>query len=102
MITTNKITLTGKQLIDALSLITGGGALRNLTIEELETEIDIQHMDEWRDDEVGLNPAGLYANLSEYPEEGVYGPLGDTHEANEITARANADLSDRAGGGARS
>lgn len=87
---TNSITLSGKQLMDALSLIRGGGPARELTPDELETEIDIQNMKAWHDKEEGREmPAGLYANLSEYPEEGLYGPLGDTHEAKQIEDRSN-------------
>jgi hypothetical protein len=84
------ITLSGKQLLDALSMIIGSPSRADLTPEELETEINITKMEAWHDKEEGEQPAGLYASLEEYPEEGLYGPLGDTHEARKIEAKAKA------------
>lgn len=94
---TNVISLTGKQLLDALSLITGDALRRDLTADELETEIDINNMDPWRDPESGEEqPAGLYASLTWDPQEGLYGPLGDTHEAKRIESLANIPSHQRA------
>jgi hypothetical protein len=95
MNTTNVISLTGKQLLDALSLITGDALRRDLTADELETEIDIAHREPWHDKESGEDqPSGLYANLTEDRQEGLYGPLGDTHEAKRIVVRRILDFQD--------
>lgn len=83
-----KITLSGKQLLDALSLITGSGTCAELSEAELATEIIVEERPCWRDPELGEQPAGLYASLAEHPEEGLYGPLGDTHESMRIEAAA--------------
>jgi hypothetical protein len=84
-----QLTISGAQLLDALTLITGDSKRRHLGGDEEETEITIEHMKAWRDKEDGPQPAGLYAYLTEYPEEGLYGPLG---------VKVNAELSS---GGAR-
>ena len=88
MSSTKSITLSGKQLLDALSIIIGSPSRADLTPEELETEISITRMAAWNDKEGGEQPAGLYASLEEYPEEGLYGPLGGTHEARKIEKAA--------------
>lgn len=66
------ITLTAKQLRDALVLV--GEAVKGA---DDDTEITIKHLDAWIDGETKEpQPAGLYAFLEEYPEHGLYGPLG--------------------------
>ena len=85
------ITLTGAQLLDALSLITGDSKRRHLGTDEEETEITIEHMKAWHDKEDGKQPAGLYAYLTEYPEEGLYGPLGVKENAEGQTAASKTN-----------
>lgn len=68
-INTDKITLSAAQIQDLMDFM--GDA-------DPETEITITHFPEpWHDKHEGTDePAGFYAYFTEYPEEGVYGPLG--------------------------
>jgi hypothetical protein len=67
----HKITLTAGQISDLVGFL--GDA-----IDSPDTEITIEEFpNEWFDPETqAKQPAGLYAHFTEYPEEGVYGPLG--------------------------
>ena len=66
MSNTNSITLTGAQLRDALEMCGG----------ELETEITIMYREAFVSTDGEAMPAGMYAYDTEYPEDGVNGPLG--------------------------
>ncbi len=69
----NEITLTGLQLKEAIDLVD----------HDLETEITITKMEAWKDYETGeMQPPGYYVSYEEYPEFGLYGPLG-MDETNE-------------------
>lgn len=68
-----RITLTARQLRDALTLI-GEDKIG----DDDDAEITIKHLDIWIDRETNEpQPAGLYAYLEDYPEFGLYGPLGE-------------------------
>lgn len=70
----SSLTITAGQLLDALEML---GRIENL--EDRETELTITQMEEWTDSEENQTmPAGLYAYFTEYPEEGLWGPL-ETH-----------------------
>lgn len=65
-----KLTLTGKQLREAATLLSEGE-------DGDEEEVTIKRMVAWKDQESGEDqPAGFYAFYEERPDEGLYGPLG--------------------------
>lgn len=69
------ITLSGRGLLELLDFISPD---REQDPERLEAEVSIFKMDKRFADGVGdVREPGVYAYLTEYPEEGVYGPLGD-------------------------
>jgi hypothetical protein len=62
------VTLTVGQCLDAAQSCGG--------LDDLEMEITIEKMEAWECRETKEKmPAGLYAHLTEYPEEGLFGPL---------------------------
>lgn len=68
------ITLSGKDLVELLDFISPD---RENDPEQLETEVSIIKMDKTFADGVGdVREPGVYAYLTEYPDEGLYGPLG--------------------------
>lgn len=70
------ITLSGKDLIELLDFINPD---REQSPEQLETEVCVFQMDKtFASSEGDIRPPGVYAYLTEYPEEGLYGPLGAT------------------------
>lgn len=69
----NTITLTAKQLREALEFANPDGAE---DAEQAETEVTITRRAAFKTTDGDDMPAGLYVHLTEYPEEGVYGPLG--------------------------
>lgn len=73
------ITLNGKDLIELLEFISPD---REKEPEQLETEVSIIKMDKTFADGVGdIREPGIYAYLVEYPEEGLYGPLGSVESS---------------------
>ena len=68
------IILNVKQLRDALDYANPDGPEAT---DQLDTEISIDFFPERISVEGKPMPAGFYAWLTEYPDEGVYGPLGD-------------------------
>lgn len=67
-------TLSGKNLLELLDFISPD---RDSDPDQLECELTIFHMAEKFTSTDGEDhPAGLYACLTEYPEEGLYGPIG--------------------------
>jgi len=71
------ITLSGKDLIELLDYISPD---RESEPEQLATEVSVIKMDEPFSSSSGVRPSGVYAYLTEYPEEGLYGPLGAADE----------------------
>lgn len=70
------VTLTVGQCLDAAQSCGG--------LDDLETEITIEKMDAWKCRETGEDmPAGLYAHLHDYPEEGLFGPLSNVQPESE-------------------
>ncbi|VUF54090.1 hypothetical protein [Escherichia phage Fraca] len=68
------ITLSGKDLMELLDYISPD---RESDPEQLETEVSVIKMDKtFASSEGDIRPAGVYAYLTEYPEEGLYGPIG--------------------------
>lgn len=68
------ITLSGKDLIELLDFISPD---REQDPEQLETEVCVIQIDEtFASGEGDIRPPGVYAYLTEYPDEGLYGPLG--------------------------
>lgn len=68
------ITLSGKDLIELLDFISPD---RESDPDQLGCEVTIIHKAEpFVSTDGEDHPAGLYAYLAEYPEEGLYGPLG--------------------------
>ena len=68
------LTLTGAQLWDAYYSVCGC---------EADGTVGFVHREEWIDKETGeKQPAGIYAYDTEYPEEGLYGPLGVGYSPN--------------------
>jgi hypothetical protein len=59
------MTLTKKQILEAIEIC-----------EDDETELTFVSKEAFIDDDGGANPAGIYCYLTEYREEGFYGPLG--------------------------
>ena len=73
----NSITLNAKQMREVLTFVNPSGSdVNDETVAfELETPVTIEYMPERTSNEGENMPAGLYAYLTEYPEEGVHGPL---------------------------
>lgn len=68
------ITFNGKDLIELLDFISPD---RESNPEQLDTEVVVIKMDNtFASGEGDIRPPGLYAYLAEYPEDGLYGPLG--------------------------
>ena len=67
------LTLTAKQLREALEFANPDGPD---DVDQAETEVTITRRAAFTSTEGDDMPAGLYVHLTEYPEEGVYGPLG--------------------------
>ena len=63
------LTLSVSQIRTILSSVSDG------SVDSLETDVTIFYRGAWIDEEGNTNPAGLYWCFSEYPEEGVFGPL---------------------------
>ncbi|WCH25235.1 hypothetical protein [Aeromonas salmonicida] len=73
------ITLSGKDLVELLDFMSPD---REQDPEQLEAEVSIIKLDKLFADGVGdVRPPGVYAYLTEYPEEGLYGPLGTAEGA---------------------
>ena len=72
MSTTTSITLTAKQLREALEFVNPDES----DADQLETEVTITQREAFTSTDGDDMPAGLYVHLTEYPEEGVHGPLG--------------------------
>ena len=69
----SRITLTGQEVLDLSEFVCPD---KNDTCQ-LETEVTILYRDDVLDSEGNLLPAGHYCFLTEYYEEGIYGPLGE-------------------------
>lgn len=67
------ITLTAKQMREALEFANPDG---EEDAEQAETEVTITRRAAFKSTDGDDMPAGLYVHLKEYPDEGVYGPLG--------------------------
>ena len=67
------LTLSAKQLREALEFANPDGAA---DLDQVETEVTITQRAAFTSTEGDAMPAGLYVHLTEYPDEGVYGPLG--------------------------
>lgn len=67
------ITMSGTQLREALEFVNPDGPS---DVDQAETEVTITEREAFTSSEGEAMPAGLYVHLAEYPEEGVYGPLG--------------------------
>ncbi|ELB2792424.1 hypothetical protein QMX34_003012 [Aeromonas hydrophila] len=68
------ITLSGKDLVELLDYICPD---RENDPEQLEAEVSVIKMDKaFASGEGDIRPSGVYAYLTEYPDEGLYGPLG--------------------------
>lgn len=61
------ITLTGKQLRNALEFVNPDGVS---DLDQLECEVTIRHFPDAIDGDGEAMPSGIYAYLAEYPEEG--------------------------------
>lgn len=69
-----KMTLSGKQLIDVLDFL-----CPDRDTDEEQTENEVTFIEEKEDfvSTCGENmKAGVYVYLTDYPEEGLYGPVG--------------------------
>ena len=67
------LTLTAKQLREALMFVNPDGAE---DANQVETEVTITRRMAFTSTDGDDMPAGLYVHLTEYPNEGVFGPLG--------------------------
>jgi hypothetical protein len=68
-----EITLTARQLRDALDFANPDGPE---DLAQMDTEVTIVQREAWVSGEGEKMLAGLYAYITDYPEEGVCGPLG--------------------------
>lgn len=66
------ITMTGKQLREALEFVNPDGAD---DVDQAESEVTITKREAFTSSEGEAMPAGLNVHLAEYPEEGALGPL---------------------------
>ena len=71
---TRQITLSAMELRDALGFVNPDGPD---DADQASSQVTITQREAFTSDDGEAMPAGLYAHLTEYPEEGVYGPLGD-------------------------
>ena len=67
------LTLSARQLREALEFVNPDGAE---DADQVEAEVTITQRAAFTSTDGDSMPAGLYVHLTEYPEEGVYGPLG--------------------------
>ena len=67
------ISLTANQLREVLEFANPDGAD---DLDQSGTEVTITQRAAFTSTDGDAMPAGLYVHLTEYPEEGVYGPLG--------------------------
>lgn len=67
------LTMNAKQLREALEFANPDGPG---DAEQAETEVTVTQRAAFTSSDGDDMPAGLYVHLTEYPEEGVYGPLG--------------------------
>jgi hypothetical protein len=75
------LTLTAKQLREALVFVNPDGVD---DANQAETEVTITRRMAFTSTDGDDMPAGLYVHLTEYPDEGVFGPLGvDLHQVAE-------------------
>lgn len=78
-------TLSGKGLLELLDFVSPD---REQDPDQLECEVTLFHRDSAFTSTDGEDhPAGLYAYLTEYPEEGIFGPVGGpaSHEETDTT-----------------
>ncbi|WP_429169353.1 hypothetical protein [Aeromonas hydrophila] len=78
-------TLSGKDLLELLDFVSPD---REQDPDQLECEVTLFHRDSAFTSTDGEDhPAGLYAYLTEYPEEGIFGPVGGpaSHEETDTT-----------------
>lgn len=69
------ITLSGKQLLDLLDFVSPD---RDFDSDQLDCEITlIDKIESFTSTDGEFHDAGVYAYLTEYPEEGIYGPICD-------------------------
>lgn len=66
------ITLTAGQLREILDFANPDGESDH---EQLKTSVTIGFKDDLVDENGDMAPAGIYAWITEYPEEGAIGPL---------------------------
>lgn len=67
------IILTARQLREALEFCNQDGPD---DADQMDTEITLTEREAFVSSDGEQMPAGLYCHLTEYPEEGCYGPLG--------------------------
>ena len=67
------LTLTAKQLREALVFANPDGSEDT---DQAEIEVTITRRMAFKSTDGEAMPAGLYVHLTEYPDEGVFGPLG--------------------------
>lgn len=65
-----QIQMTGNQIKQALSVVAP-----DLDEDQLESELTILYKPHWVNEDGEDMEAGLYALFTEYPEEGLFGPL---------------------------
>ncbi|HGE8241194.1 hypothetical protein LZT27_14645 [Aeromonas veronii] len=78
-------TLSGKDLLELLDFVSPD---REQDPDQLECEVTLFHRDSpFTSTDGEDHPAGLYAYLTEYPEEGIFGPVGGpvSHEETDTT-----------------
>ena len=70
--------LTGAMLKDLLEFVNPDGLDSDDTEDQLDTEVTVMYLNAdlapWY--EGVQSPAGFYAYITDYPDEGTYGPLG--------------------------
>ncbi len=67
------LTLNAKQLREALEFVNPDGPEDQ---DQVEAEVTITQRAAFTSTDGEEMPAGLYVHLTDYPDEGVYGPLG--------------------------
>lgn len=69
-------TLSGKDLLELLDFVSPD---REQDPDQLECEVTLFHRaSAFTSTDGEDHPAGLYAYLTEYPEEGIFGPIGSS------------------------
>lgn len=72
-------TLSGKDLLELLDFVSPD---REQDPDQLECEVTLFHRGSaFTSTDGEVHPAGLYAYLTEYPEEGIFGPIGSSASA---------------------